>query len=281
MKLIRVLRAVYLEPWLIRPEMHQQIADIVNRHANGEAHAAGLLEMEKQQEVAPEVIDNIAVIPVEGVIGKGVSALEKSSGVTDVGDISAMLDWAGGDDAVEGIVLKIRSPGGTVTGVPELGAKVLALRDHKPIISWTDEMMDSAAYWIGSSANAVYATNSATVGSVGVYMSLMDQSRRAELAGLKPEVFKGGKYKGIGIPGTSLSDEQRAYLQDRVDYLHSEFRAAVRDGRAGVEIDNATMEGQDFFASEAMSVGLIDAVATWEETVRDAKMLAANKKGRR
>jgi ClpP class serine protease len=82
------------------------------------------------------------------------------------------------------------------------------------------------------------------------------------MAGLKVEVFKSGPHKGMGMQGTSLTDAQRAMLQERVDQLGAEFKATVRserDGREGRKISDECMQGQTFSVKECLVNGLIDA----------------------
>jgi signal peptide peptidase SppA len=266
-----VLHAVYCEPWLIRPEMHAVISAIVLDHITGKAHEEGgrislMEEMlgDKEQPMTRIADNGVAVVSINGVIGKRVSGLEKSSGIVDVDDVRGELDALESDDAIKGIVLDINSPGGTVTGVPELAARVKRCQKH--VVSYTDTMEASAAYWIGSQAWSSWASPSATVGSVGVYLPILDQSRRFDALGVRQEVIKSGKYKGIGIPGTSVSEEQRALLQDRVNGIHAAFKAAVRAGR-GKAIEDKHMEGQDFDGAGAVIAGLIDQLGTLNEAI--------------
>lgn len=279
MKLIHVARAVYCEPWLIRPEMHQQIADILQAHISGDAHVKEIMDgMEDGSELQPLVTeDGVCIIPIDGVIGKRASGMEKSSGVVDVDDLAAAFDMAMTDQSVSSVVLDINSPGGTVTGTPECAAMVASMKEVKPVIAFSEMLCCSAAYWIASQASAIYATGSATMGSIGVYMAILDQSRAAELQGLKQEVFKAGKYKGMGVPGTSLTAEQRAHIQGRVDMIHAQFKNAVRNGRER-NIEDAHMEGQDFYGVECVNNGLVDSIASRSEAIRDAAKIARGRK---
>lgn len=268
MKLERVLRRIYCQEWAITEPMFDQIARIVEAHVLGTAdHAAINLQFGDQEEVKPDVIGTTAIIPVKGVIGKGVSKIEKSSGMADVDSIEEMLQWAEEDKEIESVVLDFDSPGGTVAGVPELASRVASL--GKPAISFTDAQCDSAAYWIASQARAFYAAPSANVGSIGVYLPIMDSSRRAQMEGMEPEIIKSGKYKGAGHPGTKLTPEQRDLFRDRVKMLHDTFKAAVRAGRG--EVSDAAMEGQDFFSSEALEANLIDRIGTINDAIKEAQ----------
>ena len=69
------------------------------------------------QAPAPYVVDGVGIVPIVGVIGKGLSPLEKMMGAVDVNDVSAAIDAFAANPEVEKVALQISSPGGTVTGV--------------------------------------------------------------------------------------------------------------------------------------------------------------------
>jgi ClpP class serine protease len=133
-------------------------------------------------------------------------------------------------------------------------------RSKKATVAFTDTEMASAAYWIGSQADRVVATPSATVGSIGVYMAFADVSKAYESMGVKMEVIKSGTLKGAGIEGTSLSEGQRADLQAQVDSIHADFRSAVRSKRRLV--DDSNMEGQVFSGKVGAQKGLVTGLTT-------------------
>ena len=275
-RFMHILHAVYCEPWLIRPEMHAEICRIVNAHVDGTAHEQGgvALTFEKPPTTDNDMVritdDGIGIVSISGVMGQHVDALEKMSGITDVAEVAEAVETLAADGAVRGMVLAFDSPGGTVTGVPELAATIRQARDVKPVVAFTDSMMASAAYWAGSQAYTIMATESAVLGSIGVYLPVLDSSRQAEMMGLKQEVIQAGRFKGAGVPGTSLTSEQREELQGKVNYLHDQFRAGVRSGR-GIAIADEHMEGQDFFGKQAVAIGMADQIGN----MRDAVALAS------
>ena len=209
------------------------------------------------QAPAPYVVDGVGIVPIVGVIGKGLSPLEKMMGAVDVNDVSAAIDSFAANPEVEKVALQISSPGGTVTGVEELANKVRNL--EKPTLAYTDSEMASAAYWIGSAADRVVASPSSTVGSVGVYMAIPDYSEAAKMQGIKMVVIKSGKFKGAGIEGTSLDEGQMANLQEGVDTIHAEFKEAVNMKRKMVKAE--AMEGQTFSGKQAAAQGLVTGLA--------------------
>ena len=110
---------------------------------------------------------------------------------------------------VQRIVLDIDSPGGTVAGTPEAAAQIAAANKVKRVDAWTGNLMCSAAYYLAAGCRGVYAAPSATVGSIGVYLPVVDRSEMYKAMGVKVDIIKSGKYKGMGFPGTSLTDDQR------------------------------------------------------------------------
>lgn len=209
------------------------------------------------QAPAPYVVDGVGIVPIVGVIGKGLSPLEKMMGAVDVNDVSAAIDAFAANPEVEKVALQISSPGGTVTGVEELANKVRNL--EKPTLAYTDSEMASAAYWIGSAADRVVASPSSTVGSIGVYMAIPDYSEAAKMQGIRMVVIKSGKYKGAGIEGTSLDEDQMGNLQASVDTIHAEFKEAVNMKRKMVKAE--AMEGQTFSGKQAAAQGLVTGLA--------------------
>lgn len=285
MRFARIAEALYLDPWLIAPSMHGVLCRIFEAHLNGSAHMAeGIVakwesarhhDMETAGRTDSAPPGNIAVVPIHGVIGKGVRDLEKSSGVTDVGDIAKDIRKAVEAENVAGILLDIDSPGGTVTGVPELASRIAAAATLKPVVAFTDGEMNSAAYWLGSQANAVYSAPSATTGGIGVYQAFLDEAGAYQMSGRRYDVFKSGRFKAMGIPGTSLTDDQRAMLQANIDKVFGWFKTAVTAQR---NIPATAMQGQTFRADEAMANDIIDRVGTQEDAISEIMDMAEERK---
>lgn len=206
----------------------------------------------------PYILENgTGVIPLAGVIGKGLSPLEKMMGSCDMEDVCDAIDQMTANPSVQRVAFHIASPGGTVTGVEELANKVRGLK--VPTMAYSDSEMCSAAYWIASAADRVVAAPSATVGSIGCYMAIPDFSKAAEMEGIKMVVIKSGKYKGAGVEGTALSADQLENLQASVDGICADFKAAVLIKRKMVQA--STMEGQTFSGKQAAQVGLVTGLA--------------------
>ncbi len=227
--------------------------------------------------------DGTGVIPIAGVIGKGLSPLEKMTGAVDVSDISETIDDYAMNPQVTRIAFQVSSPGGTVTGVEELANKVRNIA--KPTMSYSDTEMASAAYWIAAAADKVVASPSSTIGSVGVYMVVADYSEAAKAEGIKMIVIKAGQHKAIGVPGAEVTEDQQDHLQEGVDEIWGDFKAAVLKTRKMVKAED--MEGQVFSGKQAAQRNLVtgladsfnEAVEMWaENSIAPAPAVPAKKK---
>ena len=154
-----------------------------------------------------------------------------------------------------------RAPaGGSVTGVPETGARIAALAQQKNVFAYTEGLCCSAAMWLASQADQIFSTSSAQMGSVGVYLALLDQTAALTQKGLKIETIKSGNLKAAGASWKPLEGNERAHLQAEVDQIGATFRAAVNAKRPQVSMD--TMQGQSFFGERNLNEGLTDGIVS-------------------
>lgn len=256
----RLTTELVCRPWLIPAHVHRSLCDAIVQMR---------IQDDADQRKGFEITDGVAVIPVDGVLSR-----YETQWTISIGEIRRQINVAAEDPEIKAIVLAFDSPGGSAMGVPEAARAVAAAKQFKPVVAYVDGYCCSGAYWLASQANYIYATESADVGCIGCYMAMLDQSRSAEMAGLKVEVFKSGKFKGMGLPGTSLNDEQRAYLQASVDRIAGQFKATVRSARGAVSDD--AMEGQSFDTAAALAGALIDSVTDASAAVRDAADMSKN-----
>lgn len=211
---------------------------------------------------------SVAVVKIDGAIGKRLTQFEMDCyGGVDLADVDHVLSLAMQDSRVSTVVLDIHSPGGSVIGVHETYTRIMALAQTKEVHAFVNAMSCSAGYYIASAADHIAAAPSAIVGSIGVYMAMLDASRWYENEGLKINVMQGGKWKTMGAEWKALTDEERTKLQAGVDALHTQFRAAVNEKRPQVAAE--TMEGQWMTAQEGLDLGLVDELtgATLDEYV--------------
>lgn len=213
-------------------------------------------------------IGNVAIITIDGVIDKRVDSFELSCyGGVDLADVDAALAHAANDPRVEKIVLDIHSPGGSIIGVHDTYSRIFDLAQQKEVHAYVNAMACSAGYYIASAADYIAASPSSIIGSIGVYIAVLDASRWYDEQGLKVNVMQGGIWKTMGADWKPLSDPERAKLQESVDKSYAQFKAAVTAKRRSVA--DSTMQGQWMDGSEALPLGLVDELtgATLDEYV--------------
>ena len=161
-------------------------------------------------------------------------------------------------------MLIVGSPGGAVTMVPEVAAKI---RDfEKPIVSYVEGDCASAAYWLTCS-QPIYGLGSGTVGSIGVYLTVYDQSEAYEMSGIKTIQITTGPVKGMGVPGTKITEDQITFLRDEVvEPTAKQFFEFVTASR-GVSDD--LMDGRFWSGETAAAIGLIDAVGSFDDALNE------------
>lgn len=209
----------------------------------------------------------VAVIPIYGILAKNAGFMEQICyGITDINGIYHAIAQAAAAKDVKTLVLDMATPGGQVTGIPEIADLVrdVTKMRGKTVYSFCDERCCSAGEWIASQADEKYVTQSATLGSIGTYLAWLDESVKMQLEGLKLEFFGAGKHKGMGLPGKPLSQEDRGLLQARVTEINGWFTTAVTAARP--KVSDETMQGQTFNGPEAVARHLADGVVSgWDE----------------
>lgn len=261
MKYPQILRTLKGEPLLIVGPAHASLISLFEDHATkpreefkAEREGTGSCG-EKVALEQMEIVDGIAHIPIGGPIGIRLGSFEKGAGAVDVGDITRELDEAEASDEVSAILFDIDSPGGMVTGTPEVADRIKRLT--KPTYAFTNGTIASAAYWIACATDGIFATKSADIGSIGVYIPWLNSVEYYKGKGYKVELFTSGKYKGMGFPGTDLTAEQKEHINESVADIAEMFYSHVKSCR-GQHIGDETMQGQTFRAPKAMERGLID-----------------------
>lgn len=276
--------------WAVHEPILSQLTMVVSRHVEGvkvshEEVSAIVAERTARRRALPRTLlveDGVGIIPISGVIARHASQVNGCSQPrgTSAEQISRDLREALEDPEVTSLLLDIDSPGGTVSGVPELADELAEAGREKPLFAMTDGMMASAAYWLGSQAQEIYATRSATVGSIGVYAAIVDSSVAAHNQGLKIDVVKTGEAKAAGIPGTPTTDRHRASVMADIQSFFEMFKADVSQGRGDrIEDLDQIADGSVFIGAEARRVGLVDSILTMK-AIRERVASVAAPNGR-
>ena len=274
MNYAHILSYIARTPWAILPEKMDDLLSVIAFRAAGGTFTAEEIQARIGDPKSPSASSrgDVAVIPLRGVIAHRMGTMEESSGGMSAERFTQMVKAATTDASVGTILLDVDSPGGTVAGLVEAADAVFDARESKRVIAIANSTMASAAYWIASQAHEIVAIPSALdrgIGSIGVFAVHQDLSAALEKEGVKITVIKAGANKAEGNPFEPLSEETKASIQASVDAAKAQFVKAVARGRGLTASDVVANlgDGRAFNAKDAKAIGLIDRIATFEDTL--------------
>lgn len=217
-----------------------------------------------------QLIGHTAIIRISGPLIPKSSWISQLFGMTGYDEIRNALAAASQHPDVKAIILDIDSPGGAVSGVDEAAGAIRHVdRNIMPVHALTTGAMASAAYWLGSSAREISATAMSRVGSIGVIAVHQEITKALQNDGVNVTVLRAGKYKALGNRYEKLTDEAKSRIQAEIDKIYGIFVDTVATNR-GLDRDfvlEHSAEGQEFFGRDAVPVGLVDRVESFDEVV--------------
>ncbi len=170
----------------------------------------------------------MAIITLDGVILEGL-----------LGYANKQIEQAAGDHNVKAIVLRINSPGGSITASDDLYRKLIELRDgnpkkghaSRPLIVSMGGLAASGGYYVAMPGQTVFAEPTTLTGSIGVYTSFPNVKKLADQYGVAVNTIKQGQIKDSGSPFAELTPHERQVWQDMVNDAYQRFVHVVEKGR--------------------------------------------------
>lgn len=205
----------------------------------------------------------VAVVRVRGALIKEPDFYSVLFGESTYESVRDIVQAAIDNPAVRAIVLDVDSPGGTVDGAFELRNFLRAAGQIKPIYAYANGQMTSAAYLLSCDAKEIGAPIATVMGSIGVISMHADFSEMYKEIGIKITYLTAGEYKATGNAYEPLSDDAKAYIQERLNQMYSLFVDAVAEGR-GMSVEQVLKmaDGKIFLAQQALGLGMIDRIET-------------------
>lgn len=208
------------------------------------------------------MVDNVAIIEVEGTLVHKGGWIGNSSGETSYQGLQAQIALARKSPQVRGVVFEFDSYGGEVSGGFETAAAMAQLSKEKPTISILTDFAYSAGYLLAAQSRQIVLPRFGGAGSIGVIMIHADYSQALEQEGVRLTIIRSGEKKADGNPYEPLNSEIAEKWQRQADVMRGEFAGAVAQGR-GKRITKAkalATEAGVFDAGEAVTMGLADAI---------------------
>jgi protease-4 len=192
------------------------------------------------------------------------------------------LDQIRDDDKVVAMVLRVDSPGGTVTGSHYLWHQLQKLRTDKkiPLVVSMGGICASGGYYIsmavGNEADVIWAEPATLTGSIGVIFPHYDVSALLKKWDIKDDSITSNPIKAAGSPTREMNPEERKIFQDIIDESFDDFKKIVQTGRPNLTAEQLTKAttGQIFTAKQALALGLVDKLGFLEDAVAQAAKLA-------
>lgn len=237
-----------------RPSMGR-LGDLFGRNLDARGYGDGILQ----------VIENVAVIAVEGTLVHKGRWLNTNSGETSYEGIATQVTRArrmAADGRIKGVVFEVDSFGGQAAGAFDVAQMIADLSREIPTIAILTDYALSAGYLLASATRQIVMPHSGAAGSIGVILLHADMTRQLENDGLKVTVIHSGVHKADGHPALSLSPEVLAEAKARLDAQRENFAEAVASFRGKRLTKAAAMEteAQTYSGLDAQKVGLADAV---------------------
>ncbi len=180
----------------------------------------------------------------------------------------AAFDYCRENAAVKAVIVRFKTPGGTVSGLAECAAALDQLSNEKLTVAQVDGGCYSAGYFLACHCGAICCGATDHIGNIGTVTTIYDFSKYFESEGVRTVVFKTGPIKGVGIPGSIVTDVQEMFLQEMTDAHFAHFKTAVMNGRNMDEPQFAAVsDGRWWLGEQAVDNGVIDRVLTMKETV--------------
>lgn len=213
--------------------------------------------------------DAVAVVHLAGPIQDSVAPF--GAVVTPVA-LRERLETAESDPRVRAVVLRLDTPGGTVAASQEMATLIADF--PLPIVVSMGDVAASGGYYIAASADRIVAQPGTLTGSIGVILTVLDVQGLLDKIGVKYDAITAGEHKDMLLPGR-LTPERRAILQVMADQLYGQFVTAVAEGRGLAEQEvRALATGQPYTGTQALDLGLVDALGGLETAIEQAEELA-------
>ena len=203
--------------------------------------------------------DKVAVVDLKGVIASS-------------DEVVRQMKKYRNNSSVRAIVLHIDSPGGGVVASQEMYEEVRAVRDGgKPVIVSMGSLAASGGYYVAVGGSYLVANRGTLTGSVGVISEFLQLKDALDKLGIGVKTIKAGKLKDAGSPMRAMNEDDQKYFQALMDDVHRQFIDVVaRERKMDVEKVRELADGRVFTGEQALQLGLVDTLGTFEDAVRIA-----------
>ena len=221
--------------------------------------------------------DKVLLMDVSGVISsENKDGFYSSPGM--LATVKEELERATKDERVKAVVLRINSPGGTVTASDIIYHELKTFKTSRkiPVVASIMDVGASGGYYIAAAADTVLAHPSSVTGSIGVIMLTVNARGLLEKVGVETNAVTSGPRKDMGSPFRAMLPEERAIFQGVIDGFYQRFLQVVQEGRPGLngETIKKLADGRIYSGEQAKASGLVDDIGYLDDAIELAKKKA-------
>ncbi len=226
--------------------------------------------------------DRIAIVDVSGMIYNADKPGLIQQGENPVSLLHEQLELARHDQKVKAVILRLNTPGGTVTASDAMYRMIKRFRAEtgKPVLAMMMDVTASGGYYVACAADQIMAYPTTVTGSIGVIVQTISFKPAMTRLGIEAEAITSGPNKDAGSPLSTLTEEHRNVLEEMVDDFYSRFLGVVRESRPRIKKEDFTMvtDGRVVTGRHAGKLGLVDRVGDIQEAYAWARQLAGVQK---
>ena len=247
-----------------------------------------LIDIELQPRIRPlqeETVEGegkakILLMDVSGVLADETGGIVLGSPpprVPIVARVREELQKAAEDENVKALIVRINSPGGTITASDLIYREidVFKARQKVPVVAIMMDVGASGGYYAALAGDTIMALPTTVTGSIGVIMLTVNAQGLMEKIGVTPLAIKSGAMKDAGSPFRPLTEQERTVFQSVIDQMYGRFVSLiVRSRKMSEEKVRAAADGRIYTAEQAKGLGLVDEIGYMEDAVAAARKAA-------
>ena len=214
--------------------------------------------------------NNVAIIYADGEIveGNGYDGIAGDRFVKVIDDVRK-------NPTVKAVVLRVNSPGGSVSASEKIRQALALLKEEKPLVASYGNYAASGGFWISAGCQKVYSDANTITGSIGVFSMIPEVSKVTRKFGVSIETVGSNKHSDMFSLVRPFDNKELAYMQASVEDIYDSFVNLVADGRGlePVRVDEIA-QGRVWMGTDALDISLVDEIGTLEDAISYAAGLA-------
>lgn len=241
----------------------------------------------KEKKVQGKGRDKILLVDIAGILSTEKQGLfgSRNRAPDHVARLKEELKRAERDRRVKALVLRINTPGGTVTASDIMYRELMDFKARKnvPVVACLMDIAASGGYYIAMASDTIFAHPTTVTGSIGVIAVKFNAKGLLDKIGIENETITSADLKDSMSPFRGMSEQERTLMQNILDEMHGRFTGVVQAGRPRLSVEDvaAVSDGRIFTAGQALDAGLIDRIGYLDNAIEAAEQMAGLESGSR